>query len=110
MTPNSLPLVLASVLAAGCTAVWRPTPLSERHPARAEAPHPAPVRVFDPLDVLPGTDARGAQTTPPASTEDASVEIARWTCPMHPEIVRDAPGECPECGMTLVPLHAELER
>jgi hypothetical protein len=25
-----------------------------------------------------------------------------YTCPMHPEIVRDAPGKCPICGMTLV--------
>jgi Cu+-exporting ATPase len=24
-----------------------------------------------------------------------------WTCPMHPEIVRDAPGICPICGMAL---------
>src|SRR5690606_37885185 len=26
-----------------------------------------------------------------------------WTCPMHPEIVRDQPGECPICGMALEP-------
>jgi Cu(I)/Ag(I) efflux system membrane fusion protein len=26
-----------------------------------------------------------------------------WTCAMHPQIVRDRPGECPICGMTLVP-------
>src|SRR5262245_49974064 len=24
---------------------------------------------------------------------------AEWTCPMHPEIVRPAPGSCPICGM-----------
>ncbi|HUO45159.1 MAG TPA: heavy metal translocating P-type ATPase [Burkholderiales bacterium] len=29
---------------------------------------------------------------------------ARYTCPMHPEIVRDAPGGCPKCGMALVPM------
>jgi len=27
-----------------------------------------------------------------------------YTCPMHPEIVRDAPGHCPICGMALVPI------
>ncbi len=27
-----------------------------------------------------------------------------YTCPMHPEIVRDAPGDCPICGMALVPV------
>lgn len=25
-----------------------------------------------------------------------------YTCPMHPEIVQDEPGNCPKCGMTLV--------
>jgi membrane fusion protein, copper/silver efflux system len=29
-----------------------------------------------------------------------------YTCPMHPQIVRDRPGECPICGMTLVPKQA----
>lgn len=26
-----------------------------------------------------------------------------YTCPMHPEVRRTAPGMCPECGMNLVP-------
>jgi Cu+-exporting ATPase len=26
-----------------------------------------------------------------------------YTCPMHPEIEQDHPGECPKCGMTLEP-------
>jgi CopA family copper-resistance protein len=25
-----------------------------------------------------------------------------WTCPMHPQVVRNAPGNCPICGMALV--------
>ena len=29
---------------------------------------------------------------------------AEYTCPMHPEIVRSAPGSCPKCGMALVPV------
>jgi Cu+-exporting ATPase len=32
-----------------------------------------------------------------------------WTCPMHPEIVRDAPGSCPICGMALEPRTAVLD-
>lgn len=30
-----------------------------------------------------------------------------YTCPMHPEIQRDRPGMCPECGMNLVPASAK---
>lgn len=26
-----------------------------------------------------------------------------YTCPMHPEVMQDRPGMCPECGMQLVP-------
>ncbi|HEX6218160.1 MAG TPA: copper-translocating P-type ATPase [Sphingomicrobium sp.] len=32
-----------------------------------------------------------------------------WTCPMHPEIRRDGPGQCPICGMALEPLEPSLE-
>jgi FtsP/CotA-like multicopper oxidase with cupredoxin domain len=35
-------------------------------------------------------------------TEDQTATA--WTCPMHPEIVRDEPGVCPICGMKLVPV------
>jgi Cu+-exporting ATPase len=27
-----------------------------------------------------------------------------WTCPMHPQIRRDGPGQCPICGLALEPL------
>lgn len=26
-----------------------------------------------------------------------------YTCPMHPEVIKDAPGKCPGCGMDLIP-------
>ncbi len=28
----------------------------------------------------------------------------KYTCPMHPEVIQDAPGNCPKCGMNLVPV------
>ena len=34
---------------------------------------------------------------------------AAYTCPMHPEIVRDAPGSCPICGMALEPRMPTLD-
>ena len=33
-------------------------------------------------------------------------EGAVYTCPMHPEIVSEEPGRCPECGMKLLPVEA----
>ncbi len=33
----------------------------------------------------------------------------QYTCPMHPEIIRDEPGACPICGMDLVPLESNVE-
>ncbi len=34
--------------------------------------------------------------TPPAGST--------YTCPMHPEIEQDSPGDCPKCGMALEPI------
>ncbi|MBA2544775.1 MAG: HAD-IC family P-type ATPase, partial [Deltaproteobacteria bacterium] len=34
---------------------------------------------------------------------------SEYTCPMHPEIVRDAPGSCPICGMALEPRMPTLD-
>src|ERR1051325_7202609 len=36
-------------------------------------------------------------------------KAGKYTCPMHPEIIRDGPGNCPICGMALEPLVASLE-
>jgi Cu+-exporting ATPase len=46
-----------------------------------------------------------------APTEPSSAESGRYTCPMHPQIVRIGPGSCPICGMALEPMDvfAEVE-
>ncbi len=40
------------------------------------------------------------QQEPPSATPESGV----YTCPMHPEVRKDAPGVCPKCGMALEPL------
>ena len=36
-----------------------------------------------------------------APVAEAHAAKAKYQCPMHPQIVRDEPGDCPICGMTL---------
>ncbi len=45
----------------------------------------------------------------PAAPASGSSAAAEWTCPMHPEVVRDGPGSCPICGMALEPKTVTLE-
>jgi len=39
-----------------------------------------------------------------AGQKNAAPSDVQYTCPMHPEIIRDAPGPCPICGMALEPV------
>lgn len=34
----------------------------------------------------------------------------KYTCPMHPEIIQDGPGNCPKCGMNLVPIKTNPDK
>ena len=47
--------------------------------------------------------ARYLAPAPSAPARPAAGE-ARWTCPMHPQILREEPGSCPICGMALEPM------
>lgn len=42
--------------------------------------------------------------------QPAIATASRYTCPMHPEIIRNEPGSCPICGMDLVPMEPEPEQ
>src|SRR5713101_1373806 len=46
-----------------------------------------------------------------ASRTTSAEKMVRYTCPMHPEIIRNGPGSCPICGMALEPMDvfAEVE-
>ena len=55
------------------------------------------------------------ESTSPVRIEHKPVQLEskkpgqKYTCPMHPEIVRDAPGSCPICGMALEPVTVSLD-
>ncbi|KGI78381.1 cation transporter [Oleiagrimonas soli] len=40
----------------------------------------------------------------PAPAQPAAPKNAMYTCPMHPEIQQQGPGDCPKCGMALEPM------
>ncbi len=81
-----------------------------------EAPHGAPAAQGHHHDhAAHGHAAHGAAACchaaappapPPAVTAGTKLE---WTCPMHPEVIRDAPGNCPICGMALEPRTVTLD-
>ncbi|MDO9286697.1 MAG: heavy metal translocating P-type ATPase [Aquabacterium sp.] len=54
-----------------------------------------PARYVDPAPAAP----------PPVETTSGTI----YTCPMHPEIRQDHPGNCPKCGMTLEPVLPALD-
>ena len=58
-------------------------------------------KIYDKAGDCPicGMDLVEERTVASASTQ--------FTCPMHPEIIKDDPGACPICGMDLVPMEAD---
>jgi hypothetical protein len=90
-----------SVALAGCAASTMP-PLAPTHPASpeaAEAPVPPPSTTL-------GQTVSGPRpaTAAPKQVHGEDRRVATvYTCPMHPEVRRSKPGQCPKCGMTLVP-------
>ena len=55
--------------------------------------------------------AEPAKYLSPAAVQQETIVPAgtQYTCPMHPEILRDAPGTCPICGMALEPVMPALD-
>jgi len=57
----------------------------------------------DPQKYVAGV--RDAAPTAPVPAQAGAI----YTCPMHPEIRQDHPGNCPKCGMTLEPVMPTLD-
>ncbi len=51
--------------------------------------------VDDPEHILSGAHRKKDEDLP---------EGTKYTCPMHPEVIRDGPDDCPICGMALEPM------
>src|SRR5713226_8913486 len=56
----------------------------------------------------PAQDA-AMQHNAPAALRTPDEKKVRYTCPMHPQIIRFGPGSCPICGMALEPMDVFAE-
>jgi len=61
----------------------------------------------EPRKYLQSGAAAAVPAPVPAATDAAPGTI--YTCPMHPEIRQDHPGNCPKCGMSLEPVLPDLD-
>lgn len=104
-------LVLGLGMLTGCAAERVEPRVSGEHPASVEAAA-APEQERSGLlsEREPMGEARAGVPAPAAGAhgghadhrEPAPAAAARYSCPMHPEVVSDEPGRCPKCGMALV--------
>lgn len=93
-------------------------------PAQTQAASPEPALGAS-FQGQPGHSGHGekAETTPKTATSSSEIETPAmkqkaaakeektlYHCPMHPNYISDKPGECPICGMTLVPIEKEKEK
>jgi Cu+-exporting ATPase len=81
----------------GCLARFRAAPDKYLTPVRApsihgEAPQPAPCFACE-IEAAPASPG----------------PLGEYVCPMHPDVVSQAPGACPICGMALEPRAVSLE-
>jgi Cu+-exporting ATPase len=58
-----------------------------------------------PHEFLSAPENGGAAPPEPEAAQPGTT----YTCPMHPEVQQDHPGNCPKCGMTLEPMLPTLE-
>jgi Cu+-exporting ATPase len=69
-------------------------------PERYLAPRPQLVSIgIGPAVSRPAHSPAAPQPAPPSAKAAATVH----TCPMHPEVRQQGPGDCPDCGMALEP-------
>ena len=79
---------------ASCKAKFNDNP--DKYLTTANSAKSPKAAVFEKMDTTQKSSARLAAVAPVIATTGII-----YTCPMHPEVRQDHPGNCPKCGMTL---------
>lgn len=127
-THVKIPILIATLILAGCSTTYTEPTLPMTHPANPaakEAQLPQSSRTLDlshvdpvaPLSSTEGDKGHAGHTMPaegaaegaahthgmsPPPSESPSQVSSLYACPMHPEVTSDRPDQrCPKCGMKL---------
>jgi len=93
-------------------------PMPEHSSVHSDKPGKCPICGMTLIPVMAPPDAIQQSTNPtiqnpaqnpaplitnsPSTNQPAAKQL--YTCPMHPDVISDKPGQCPKCGMNLVPV------
>jgi multidrug efflux pump subunit AcrA (membrane-fusion protein)/rubrerythrin len=81
-------------------------PMPEHASVHEDKPGKCPICAMTLIPVMapPGTSTNliPANASDSSNTKPAAKQL--YTCPMHPEVISEQPGQCPKCGMNLVPV------
>ena len=51
-----------------------------------------------------GTESKSGSAISDTHDHSSETQVEMWTCSMHPQIMQPEPGNCPICGMNLIPV------
>jgi len=57
--------------------------------------------------LIAGCGQSDSETDKTTASDSTQTTKQLWTCGMHPDVLKEEPGECPICGMDLVPVKAQ---
>lgn len=93
-----LPWIFGALTLVFCGAPLRQLPAS-LDPSNPDGPEGASPQLH--------VSAEEKKETPPIAAPKSTKESStHYTCPMHPEVIQASQGQCPKCGMKLVPAAA----
>jgi len=111
--------VLSATILWACAAAALPARKAALDPSDPDAPESKPLPISTALaperaladEADQGRNHEGHQHGAVQDGAQGSPDpgVADYTCPMHPEISQPGPGQCPKCGMALVPREQKAE-